>query len=158
DWYNLSSDVKNGSYKFFANRVDEIIHSADAVPELKAAAKALDAADAFYRENMAVFNARNIRTVMDGLRAGEPAAPQNLFNAIVKEGHSDLTRKVMGMIGPNLAAGVRAADVQSMLDASKSLVPGQVDGLAFARQVLDRYRSGLLHAVQGEETGNKLLA
>ena len=112
DWYTLSSDVKNGSMKFFAKAVDNVLHDAEAGPELKAAAKALDEADRFYGDNIAVFNARNIKAVMDGLKAGEPADPKLLFNAIIKEGHSDLTKKVIDMLGPSLANGIRAADVK----------------------------------------------
>lgn len=156
DWYTLSSDVKNGSFKYFAKAVDDVLHDAHAVPELKAAAEQLDKADDFYRENMRVFNARQIKTVMDGLKAGEPADPQQLFNAIVKEGHTDLTKRVMDMVGPNLAAGVRAADVQSMLDNSKSLIPGQIDGMRFVNEVLSRDRSNMLDTIHGREIADKL--
>lgn len=157
DWYKLNSDYKNGAYKFFAGKVDAIINDANAVPELKAAAKALGEADNFYSENMKIFNARQLKTVMDGLRAGEPADPKKLFDAVFKEGHSDLTKKIMDMVGPQLAAGMRAADLQAMLDSSRSLIPGQIDGSKFAREVLDRYRSNMLQDVHGNHVSSKLL-
>ncbi len=241
DWYKLNSDYKNGAYKFFSKRVDEILHEGmNAKPELKApagsrtasgvfvsneerpawdylksigksdrqieiespnfggvidmasksgyrprgenvvsiprasglyetaaidertkalkaAAQQLDAADKFYSENMKIFNARQLKTVMDGLRAGEPADPKKLFDAVFREGHTDLTKKIMEMVGPQLAAGMRAADVQAMLDSSKSLIPGQIDGAKFAREVLERYRSNMLQDIHGNHVSSKLL-
>lgn len=158
DWYTLSSDVKNGSFKYFAKAVDDVLHDVNAVPELKSAAEALDKADNFYRENMRVFNARQIKTVMDGLKAGEPADPEQLFNAIVKEGHTDLTKKVMDLVGPNLAAGVKAADVKAMIDNSKSL-GGEgvmIDGMRFVNEVESRIRTGMLETIHGPEVAAKL--
>src|SRR5580700_889290 len=153
---DLTPDVKQGTFKFFANRVDEILNDANAVPELKAAAKQLREADNFYRENMGAFNDKRIQAVMDGLDAGLPADPKVLFDTIVKEGRSDLTRKVSEMVGPNLWAGVKAADVREMLEQSKS-VTGEIDGKRFVSQVLERYRSGMLEAVHGKEVTQKLL-
>jgi hypothetical protein len=153
---DLTPDVKQGTFKFFANRVDEILNDANAVPELKAAAKQLREADSFYRENMGAFNDKRIQAVMDGLDAGLPADPKVLFDTIVKEGRSDLTKKVSEMVGPNLWAGVKAADVREMLEQSKS-VTGEIDGKRFVSQVLERYRSGMLEAVHGKEVTQKLL-
>lgn len=156
NWYDLPSDLKNGTYKFFANRVDEILHDPGANEQLKLAARLLDATDKSYGESMRVFNAKEISAVMKGLEAGEPADPRLLFNAIAREGHTDLTAKIMDMIGPNLATGVKAADVRSMLDNSKTLL-GTIDGGRFINEVLDRYRSGMLQAIHGPQMGEKLL-
>jgi hypothetical protein len=153
---NLTPDVKQGTFKFFANRVDEILNDANAVPELQAAAKQLREADNFYRENMGAFNDKRIQAVVDGLDAGLPADPKVLFDTIVKEGRSDLTKKVAEMVGPNLWGGVKAADVRDMLEQSKS-VTGEIDGKRFVSQVLERYRSGMLEAVHGKEVSQKLL-
>lgn len=156
DWSTLSSDVKNGSFKFFASRVDEALNNVNAVPELKEAARLLDIADGFYKENMPIFNSQNVKAVMKGLESGEAADPKALFKVMMRSGQSDLNKRIMDMVGPNLASGVRAADVQTMLDASKSWIPGQVDGQAFAKEVMSRYRDGMLHSIHGEEAGNKL--
>lgn len=157
NYYDLTPDIREGAYKFFAQKVDRVLHDPHAVPELKAAAQSLDSADAFYRENMRPLTDKNIQAVVSGLESGLPADPKILFQTLVKEGRSELTSKVKEMVGPNLWAGVRAADVQEMLDASKSLIPGQVDGRAFARQVLDRHRGNMLEAVHGREASEKLL-
>jgi hypothetical protein len=157
NWHDLTPDLRDGTYKFFARRVDEVLHDAGAVPELKAAAVALDEADKFYGDAIRPLTDRNIQAVVSGLESGLPADPKVLFDTLVREGRSDLTAKVREMVGPNLWAGVKAADVQAMLDNARTLVPSQIDGRAFARQVLDRHRSNMLDAVHGREASARLL-
>lgn len=157
NYYDLTPDIREGAYKFFARKVDQVLHDPHAVPELKVAAEILDSGDKFYRENMGPLNDRTIQTVVRGLESGLPADPKMLFQTLVKEGRTELTSRAKEIVGPNLWAGVRAADVQEMLDASKSLTPGHVDGRAFARQVLDRHRGNMLEVVHGREVSEKLL-
>lgn len=157
NYHDLTPDIREGTYKFFAKKVDDVLHDPEAVPELQEASRALKNADAFYRENMRPLTDKNIQAVVSGLESGMPADPKNLFNTLVKEGRSDLTNKIKTLVGDNLWAGVKAADVQDMLDQAKTLVPGQVDGKRFAQQVVDRVRSGMLEAVHGKEASAKLL-
>ncbi len=161
NYLDLSPSIKDGTFKFFANKVDAILNDANAVPALREASKALRLADDFYRDSMRPLTDKNIQAVMNGLESGLPADPKNLYNTLVKEGRTDLTKKVAQMIGPNLWAGVKAADVQEMLDLSKTLVPGEIDGKVFVKQVLDRLRSGpgggMLEAVHGAEASAKLI-
>lgn len=156
-WYDLPSDFQNGTYKFLAKHVDDVLHDPKAAPELQTAAHLLDATDRSYSQNIKIFNDSRLGAVVKGLESGQPADPKLLFDTLVKEGRSDLIREVEKMVGPNLWAGVRAADVQEMLDAAKSLVPGQIDGGAFAREVLKRERANMLKAVHGNEMTEKLL-
>jgi hypothetical protein len=157
DYHDLTPDVRDGVYKHFAGKVDGVLHDAGAVPELKAAAEMLDEADAYYKENIRAFKDKNIQAVVNGLESGMPADANILYNTVVKEGRTELTNKVRDLVGPNLWAGVKAADVQEMLDAAKTLIPGEIDGRTFSRQVLDRTRSGMLESVHGKETADKLL-
>ena len=154
---DLTPDIKQGAFKHFALKVDEILHSETAVPELRQASKQLRAADDFYRENMGPLNDRRIQAVMDGLDSGLPADPKVLFDTIVKDGRSDLTKKISEMVGPNLWAGVKAADVREILEQSKSIDPGSIDGKRFVGQILERYRNGMLEAVHGQDMSAKLL-
>ncbi len=156
NWYDLTPNMKDGTYKFFANGIDDVLHDVHAAEPLREASRALKNADTFYRENMGPLNDRNIQAVMDGLEAGMPADPKVLYNVVFKEGRSDLARKVMDMVGPNLGAAIKAADVQEMLDASKSLVPGVIDGNAFAREVLARDRTNMLEPIHGARMAAKL--
>ena len=157
NWYDLTPGIRDGVYKFFSHQVDDILHDANAVPELKTAAQLLDATDKWYGEQIRPLQDARIEAVVKGLESGLPADPKVLFDTLVKEGRSDLTRKIAQLIGPNLWAGVKAADVQQMLEASKSLVPDVIDGNAFTREVLSRSRTGMLEAVHGKEASAKLL-
>lgn len=156
DWTTLSSDFKNGALKRFSNEIDRMIHDPAAPEHVRAAGRFLDVVDKWYAKNIKIFNASQIKAVMKGLEAGEPADPAALYKAIIKEGHTDLIERVKKMVGPNLWAGVKAADTRAMLDAAKTLEPGTVDAKKFVREVLERHRAGLLASVHGSEA-NKLL-
>jgi hypothetical protein len=157
NYSDLTPGIREGVYKFFAGKVDQILHDVDAVPALREASGLLKQADAFYAENIKLFNANQVKAVMRGLESGEPADPQALYNVVVKSGQTDLTEKIKEKVGPNLWAGVKAADMTAMLDASKTLVPDVIDGKAFARQVLDRVRNNTLEVVHGKEASQKLI-
>lgn len=157
DWHTLSSDFKNGALKRFSNEIDSLLHDPTAPVEVRNAGKFLDQIDKWYAHNIKIFNAQQIKAVMKGLEAGEPADAANLYNTVVKEGHTDLINRVKKMVGPNLWAGVEGADTRAMLDASKTLEPGVIDARKFAREVLERHRGNTLGAVHGAKA-EKLLA
>jgi hypothetical protein len=157
NYSDLSPDIREGTYKFFAGKVDSILHDVNAVPALREASALLKDADKFYAENIKLFNAQQVKAVMRGLESGEPADPQALYNVVVKSGQSDLTQKIKEKVGPNLWAGVKAADMTAMMDASKTLTPDVIDGRTFAKQVLDRVRDGTLEVVHGKEASEKLV-
>lgn len=156
DWHTLSPDLRNGTYKFFSKRVDDALRDIKSVPALEPAVKQLDLADEFYRKNMPVFEAKQIEGVMRGLEAGLPADPNELYRVVVREGHTDLTNRIRGIVGENIWSGVRAADMRTILDNSKDLVPGVTDGRKFVAEVLDRHRSGLLDSVHGKAEADKI--
>lgn len=157
DFSRLNSDIRNGTYKHFNNVVDEVIHDAGAAPNLRAAAQALDQADAFYRENIPIFNARELQAVMRGVEAGEPANPIALFNTLVKADQPQMTARIRELVGPNLWSAVQAAHVQDLMRRSMSTsVAGQVDGRAFARNVLADLNNGLLEQVQNPQMVQQL--
>lgn len=158
DFSRLNSDVKNGTYKHFNNVLDNAIHDTGAAPNLRAAAKALDQADAFYSEQMPIFNARQLQAVMRGVEAGEPANPIALYRTLVDANNPDMTARIRGMVGPNLWSAVQAAHVDDLMRRSMSkTVRGAVDGPAFARNVLEDYNSGVLGAVQDKAMTDQLL-
>lgn len=158
DWHTLSSDFKNGTLKYFSKEIDNIIHDPNAPAHVQSAAKFLDMTDKWYAHNISVFEAQQIKAVMKGLEAGEAADPANLYKVLVKDGQTALTNRVRDMVGPNLWAGVRAADVDTMMNAAKTLNPGEINGRAFAKEVLDRHKSGMLASVHGKKASEKLVA
>lgn len=158
DFSRLNSDVRNGTYKHFNNVIDDVIHDAGAQPNLRLAAQILDGADDWYRRNMPIFNARELNAVMRGVEAGEPANPVMLYNTLVKADQPQMTARVRQMVGPNLWSAVQAAQVDDLMRRSMSTsVPGQVDGRAFARNVLADYNNGLIQQVQNREMVDQLM-
>ena len=151
NYYDLTPDFREGSMKFFANRVNEALHDIKSVPELAPAAHMLDETDKWYGKVMKPLTDKNIQAVVSGLESGLPADPKKLYDVLIREGRTELTNKVRKMVGPNLWAGIKASDIKEMLDNAKTLMPGEIDGKQFAKQVLDRYRTGMLEAVHGKE-------
>lgn len=156
DYHDLTPSIRDGAYKYFAARVNEVIQNAGDNPAHQAAAQLLNQADAFYAQNMAVFRDKAVQAVVNGIKSGEPADPQALASVLLKEGRTDLIREVERLVGPNLWSAVRAADLREMLDNSKSLIPGQIDGKRFISEVLSRDRSNLLEAVHGREMAGRV--
>jgi hypothetical protein len=157
NYSDLSPGIREGVYKFFAGKVDSILHDVNAAPELREASALLKDADKWYADNIKIFKTQQVKAIMKGLESGEPADPVNLYNAVVKAGQTDLTEKIKEKVGPNLWAGVKAADMTAMMDASKTLTPDVIDGRTFAKQVLDRVRDGTLEVVHGKEASEKLV-
>lgn len=158
DFSRLNSDVRNGTFKHFNNVIDQALHDTGAAPELRAAAQALDQADAFYRENIPIFNAKELAAVMRGVEAGEPANPIALYNTLVKADQPQMTARIREMVGPNLWSAVQAAHVDDLMRRSMSReVRGAVDGPAFARNVLADENSGILRQVQDRGMTDQLL-
>lgn len=149
DWFSLNRSIDDGANIFFNNQINAVLHNPNATGNLRTAAQMLDATDRSYGQNMAIFNDQRLRAVVKGIESGQPADPAELFNVLVKSGRSDLTRQVERMVGPTLWSGVRAADMQEILNASRTLIPGEIDGGKFINEVLKRHRDGMLEAVHG---------
>lgn len=157
NWWSLESGIRNGELKYMAQQIDTAIQTAGKTPEHSMAVRLLNSTDDWYREERAIFNANVMDTIMKGIRSGEPADPVALLNVIAKEGRTDLTRKLMSMLGPETEAALKATDKQIMINNSKTLgFQGELDVAKFADQVLDRYQSGMLHTLHGEKGGDEL--
>ena len=159
DFSRLNSDVRNGTFKHFNNVIDDVINDLGREGSaLRPAAEALAQADAFYRQNIPIFNAKELAAVMRGVEAGEPANPIALYNTLVKADQPQMTARIREMVGPNLWSAVQAAHVDDLMRRSMSTsVRGAVDGPAFARNVLADENSGILRQVQDRAMTDQLL-
>lgn len=146
-WNDLTSDVKNGTYKYFNNRVNEIVMDATN-PETREAAAALRRADDFYRENMGPLGNKQIQNLMDGIRSGLQVDPKILLDQIMKEGRTEVAQQIERIVGPEAWNALRAADTQEMMQVSRDIM-GNIDGKKFAREVLKRQNQGLLETLHG---------
>jgi len=158
DWYDLPSDFKNGTMKLFARRVDDLMQGVAETPQFSTAMRLLNENDRWYAQEIPVFNARELKTVLRGLEAGEPADPTTLFKALIQPGNKELIARTEQVVGPNLWSGVRGAQRQQWLqNARKGQFDGSVDAAKYAAEVLEANRLGVLHAVQGREAGDAML-
>jgi hypothetical protein len=147
-WNDLTSDVKNGTYKYFNNRINELLLAE--TPETREAIAALREADAFYRRNMGPLGAKEIQNVMNALDSGLQADPKALLDIIMKEGKTEVARQIESIVGPNTWNALRAADTQEMLQTSRDLL-GNIDSKKFSREVLKRQNQGLLGTLHGAQ-------
>lgn len=158
DWYDLPSDFKNGSLKYFSHQVDNLMQGVGQTPQFNTAVRLLNENDRWFAAERPVFNSREMKTVLRGLEAGEPADPETLFKALVRPGATDMIARTEQVVGPNLWNGVRAAQRQQWLRNARD---GQFDNVAdagkFAKEVLDAHNNGTLFSVQGREAGQQLL-
>jgi hypothetical protein len=154
-WNDLTSDVKNGTYKFFNNRVNEIVMDA-ANPETREAAAALRRADDFYRENMGPLGNKQIQNLMDGIRSGLQVDPKILLDQIMKEGRTEVAQQIERIVGPEAWNALRAADTQEMMQVSRDIM-GNIDGKKFAREVLKRQNQGLLETLHGPSGSQRIV-
>ena len=157
DWQTLSGDFKNGQLKFFSKEVDRLLHDPSAPEQVKSSVKFLDMVDKWYGNNIKIYDSEMIKAVQKGIASGEPADPAVLRDILLKEGHSALVKKTFDMMGPTLANAVRAADLDVMLQNSRTHLPGQIDAGRFYNEVISRYRNGLLEDVHGAERTTQLL-
>ena len=157
DWQTLSGDFKNGQLKFFSKEVDRLLHDPSAPEQVKSSVKFLDMVDKWYGNNIKIYDSEMIKAVQKGIASGEPADPAVLRDILLKEGHSALVKKTFDMMGPTLANAVRAADLDVMLQNSRTHLPGQIDAGRFYKEVISRYRNGLLEDVHGAERATQLL-
>lgn len=156
DWHDLPSDVKNGAFKYLSHEVDAILQSNKNPENIQLAARMLNATDEWYGEKIRVFNNAEVKAVMNGLRGGEPADPERLYQVLVKPNRTDLINEAHKVLGDNLWNGVRAAQTKTWLQKAGTADPNKPDMTKFANEIVDAYHDGTLHAVQGKTAGDEL--
>lgn len=159
DYTDLTPDMREGSMRLFEKKINRIIHDGrEGIPaEHKDAAVLLDQADAFYKQAIPVLNDEMVKSVMKGLESGSGNDPQALAKLFFNPERTEALRKVRGIVGEPLWNTVQAADVRTMLDNSKTLDPSKFDGRAFAGQVLDRVRNGIIKSAYDREMADKVM-
>lgn len=157
DYTDLTPSSRDGVFKYFQNKLDGVLHDAEAVPALKEAAKLLDNADSFYAKNIKAFKNENVKWTVKQLEDGLPADPEALAKMIFRPEQTEAIRKIRRMVGKNYWSAIEGSNTNLMLRNSQTLVPGEIDGLKFATQVLDMQKNGTLNAAYGAEAGAKLL-
>lgn len=156
DYNDLTPGVRSGALKNFVGKINGVLFDKEAPPALQEAAALLKEADTFYAQNIAKFKSNSLTWAIGQLEAGVPADASVLAAKFLQPGQTEEIRMVRGVVGKPLWSAVQAADTKAMLDQSKTLVPGEVDGTAFAKQVLQRERDGILGAAYDPATAQAL--
>lgn len=156
-WNDLTSDVKNGALKHMEHGINDVLHSVENQPELREASSLLRLADNFYRENMGPLNDRQLKTLVKALETGGVQAdPKALLKVAIQDGKTETANVIRRTVGPQVWDAMRAADVKEMLAQSQRIGTNELDGVAFARQVLDRKKNGVLEVLHGEQGASRL--
>lgn len=156
-WNDIGSDVRNGTLKFLESKINNVLHDVENNPELKEASSLLKLADSFYRDNIGPFNSLQLRQLVKALDTpGVQADPKVLLNIAIRDGKTEVAELIKEHVGAQTWKAMRAADVKEMLAQSQTLA-GRTDGVAFAKQVLDRKRNGVLETLHGKEGADRLL-
>jgi hypothetical protein len=156
-WNDLTSDVKNGALKHMEHGINDTLHAVENQPELREASRLLRLADDFYRENMGPLNDQQIKSLVKALDSGLQADPKALLKVAIREGKTEVANTIRNTVGPTTWDAMRAADVLDMLAQSRTLAADNaIDGTAFAKQVLDRKRNGVLEVLHGSQGAARL--
>lgn len=155
-WNDLTSDVKNGALKHMEHGINDTLHSVENQPELREASRLLRLADDFYRENMGPLNNQQIKSLVKALDSGLQADPKALLQIAIRDGRTEVANTIRQTVGPATWDAMRAADVQEMLAQSRQIGTDAFDGVAFAKQVLDRKKNGVLGVLHGEQGASRL--
>jgi len=160
-WNDLTSDVRNGTLKLLDGKINQVLHPVEesAAPEIKQASQLLKLADSFYRENMGPLNDHQLRTLVKALETGGVQAdPKALLKVAIRDGKTETANIIKKTVGPQVWDAMRAADVKEMLQQSGTLAEdGAIDGVKFAKQVLDRKNNGVLEVLHGSEGAERLV-
>ena len=149
DWDDLAAGPKQGAHKLLEREIDGVLHDQEASPELKTAAKMLDATDKEYGQVIPRFKDPVVRQIV---RSGAAAAPENaakLAAMVITEHNTERSGMIRDMVGPEIWRKVQAADLKSIVAHSLDET-GQFDPQAFAKKIMERNNLGMLAPTYGE--------
>jgi hypothetical protein len=156
DYNDMTPDMRQGSLKLFEREVNAVLHDPNAPPQLQEAARLLDQADAFYRENIPFLNDHMVKSVMKELETGVGVDAKAIAKALIDPERTAAMRRARGIIGENGWRAVEAAHVQNMLDKSRTAIPGQYDFTKFAAQVEEQIRNGVIDTAYSPQMAARL--
>lgn len=151
NWNDFDSDIQNGIYKLFQNRVNGVLHDARDIPDMQQAIKLLDAGDKAWREDIGPLHTKELQTVIEGLKHGMEADPKLLYDTIVKSGKTELIDKTREIVGPTMWTGIQSQRLGEYFTRAEGLHPGNIDAALWAKEVLNDHISGLLKPVFREK-------
>jgi hypothetical protein len=155
NWDDLTSGPGQGILKRLQGEVDGVINNMDASPALKAAAGELKRVDSLYGQSIARFEDQTVRQVATFARAGAPVNADSLAALVFKPGNTERIRMIKEIGGPDLVRTLEGAELKRMLNEAGA-GGGVIDEKEFAKQVVERIRSGVFREVYGEARAHRL--
>jgi len=156
DYADLTPNMRAGSVKLFARRIDEALRDVSLDPRLADASRLLDIADTFYRENIPFLNDSIVRTVMKGLQDGVPPDPKMLADVLFDPARSEAMGRAREIVGPTLWRYVQAAHTQGIIQKNLNLL-NEVDTKGFARSILGMFQDGTLERGYSRDFADRLM-
>ena len=156
DYADLTPNMREGSVRSFARRVDTALRDVSLDPRLAEASRLLDSADTFYRENIPYLNDSIVSTVMKGLREGVPPDPQVLAATLFDANRSEAMGRARELVGPTLWRYVQAAHTQNIISKNRTLL-GEVDMQGFARSIKAAFQDGTLERGYDQAFADRLM-
>jgi hypothetical protein len=156
DYADLTPDMKGGALKHFEKKINAVLHDAEAPPELRTAARMLDEADGFYKQNIPFLSDEMMQGTVNLLRSGAGVNAEEMASRLFDPNRTVAMRKVRGIVGENMWKAVQAANVRGMLDDSRIIGTDQFDASKFAKQVAELNQNGLLSTAYDEMTAKRL--
>lgn len=156
DYTDLTPNMREGSVKLFADKVNTVLRDSSLDPRLAEASRLLDVADTFYRENIPFLNDSIVTTVMKGLREGVPPNPEILADTLFDKGRTEAMNRAREIIGPTLWKYVQAANTQQVIKNNLNLL-GEVEAKGFASNIEAMYRDGILAAGYDKGFADRLI-
>lgn len=161
---DLTPSFKKGPYAYMARVVDDLIHQAEAHPDWQRAATMLDATDASYARNMAIYRDRAAQKMLHDIEAGVPPDSAAIARTLNTDMQSARRRELLAQVGPQLRDQVWTATVHDMLENARTLgselAPmgrNTVDSKALLEEVGRLYRNGALADYVGPAEARELV-
>jgi hypothetical protein len=152
---SLTHGIKQGEKLRLAQVVDDAIHDAASDPIAAPAVKALDVADAFYKNGIGKFKDAQVKQLVKGLSTGMPPDPQAIVEVIAQPGNSSRIGQLHKMVGDDVWKRVQSVHMDQYLSRFTSTAEDGkpvLDGLKMLKNLREGDDTKAFAAVHGEDS------
>jgi hypothetical protein len=123
---DLTRNTVKGDHLAVARAVDNAIQEAGQDPQAMHAIKALNQADAWYRQNIAKFKDTAVKNIVKQTKSGMPPDPQKIVNILASPGQSARTTTLRQVLGEGVWKRVQSIHMGTVMQAATK--PGERGG------------------------------
>jgi hypothetical protein len=156
---DLTRNTVKGDHLAVARAVDDAIQEAGQDPQAMHAIKALNQADAWYKQNIAKFKDTAIKNLVKQTRSGMPPDPQRVVNIIASPGQSSRVGTLRPVLGDAVWKRVQSTHMGMVMQGATSM--GErggrvVDGMKLIDYLAKPENYSVFKAVHGEAAADDL--